>query len=106
MLIIPTAAVPSQILLTQPADQPLTIALYQKSTGLYCDIAVATVPTLYGVLCRDRKRMVRDAYFGVTGDLMFVDQQSTFADPYYTGLGAQFLLYWLSATDIAGLPNS
>jgi hypothetical protein len=106
MLIIPVAAVPSQILQVQPADQQLTIALYQKSTGLYCDIAVATVPTLYGVLCRDRKRMVRGVYLGVTGDLMFVDQQSTFADPYYTGLGTQFLLYWVSTADIAGLPNS
>jgi hypothetical protein len=99
MLVIPTSALASQILQTQPADQPLTLSLYQKTTGLYCDIAISTVPLLYGILCRDRVRLVRDTYWGFTGDLQFVDTQGA-TDPSYDGLGTRWFLLWFAASEV------
>lgn len=107
MLIIPTAAVASQVLTTQPADQQLTLSIYQTTTGLYLDLAVgsAVTPVLYGMFCRDRVRLVRDTYWGITGDLMWVDLQGA-SDPSYEGLGTRWVLFWLSADDVEGLPGS
>jgi hypothetical protein len=100
MLIIPLATFAGQTLVTSPGSQSLGLAIYQKSTGLYVDIANGGAPVLYGVLGRDRVKMVRDAYLGIDGDLMFVDQQGDL-DPTYSGLGTRFLLFWLSAADVA-----
>jgi len=48
-------------------------------------------------------------YLGVVGDFMFLDTQGsgppTFngSPPYYTGLGTQFLLLYLEASDLAAI---
>lgn len=95
-VIVPVAAVASQVLAVTLGAQPCRIDVYQKSTGLYLDLYVADRPVVVGVLCRDRNVVVIDAYRGFTGDLTFYDTQGT-SDPFYTGLGTRYQLVWLSA---------
>ena len=96
MLIIPTVATPAQTLTVTLANQPCSISIYQKSTGLYIDLYVNGVLIIGGVICLDAVKIVRDAYFGFVGDLAFFDTQ-TASDPDYTGLGSQFVLAYLEA---------
>lgn len=100
MNIVPTKAIPSQVLSVTLGGQSCVIALYQKTTGLFLDLSVAGSPTVQGVLCRDRVRLVRQAYLGFIGDLTFIDTQGA-SDPVYTGLGARYLLGYLSPDELA-----
>ncbi|CAG9263992.1 conserved hypothetical protein [Burkholderia diffusa] len=94
MQTISLAAVASQSLTATLAQQNCGIKLYQKSTGLYLDLYVASQLVLAGVLCRDRVYLVRQAYRGFVGDLVFVDTQGE-EDPQYTGLGARWQLRYV-----------
>lgn len=96
MLIIPLSPVPYQILATQLAGQDCRIAVYARETGLYLALAVSDVLLLPGVICLDRTRIVRDAYFGFIGDLAFSDAQGI-ADPVVSGLGSRFRLVYIEA---------
>ncbi|MDF2386591.1 hypothetical protein JMG10_34330 [Nostoc ellipsosporum NOK] len=69
------------------------IAVYQKRTGLYLDLFVNDAAVVVGALCRDRTFLIRNAYLGFTGDLVFVDSQGI-SDPDYTGLGTRYALLW------------
>jgi len=99
MLVIPTAAVPSQVLAVTLANQACRINVYQKTTGLYLDLYISDTLILGGVLCENLNRIVRDAYFGFIGDLAFNDTQGT-DDPVYTGLGTRWVLLYLEAADL------
>ena len=100
MMIVPLQPVPNQAVTVNLAEQQVQINVYQKRTGLFCDVYLANALLVAGVLCHDRDRIVRDSYFGLIGDLGFVDQQG-FNDPDYTGLGSRYLLYYLEASDIS-----
>lgn len=100
MQVIPTTAVPSQTLSVMLNGIPVAIALYQKSTGLYCDIGINDAPLLYGVACLNDAPMVISAYLGFPGDLAWIDLQGN-DPPYYDGLGSRFVLVWLEPSDIA-----
>lgn len=100
MNLVPLQPLPSQFFNVTLAGQACTIAVYQKSTGLYLDLTVANVVRMTGVLCRDRVRLVRQAYLGFVGDLAFIDTQGA-QDPDYTGLGARFQLVYLTPADLA-----
>lgn len=101
MKIIPLQAVPSQTVQVSLAGQPCKINVYQMDSGLYCDLFVNNVMILGGIICQDRNRIVRDAYFGFVGDLGFIDTQGT-QDPDYTGLGSRYNLAYLETTDLNG----
>jgi hypothetical protein len=90
---IPLQPVPAQIANVQLANQQVKVQVYQKRTGLYLDLYVNDAPIITGVLCRDRVWIVREAYRGFVGDLVFIDTQSV-SDPIYDGLGSRFLLVW------------
>lgn len=100
MMTIPLQAVASQTLSVQLAGQNCTINAYQKSVGLFLDLLVDDAPVVTAVLCHDRVRLVRDAYLGFVGDLVFADTLGT-SDPAYTGLGAQFQMVYLEASDLS-----
>lgn len=105
MQIIPVSSAPAQTLGVQLGGQACTIKIYQKSTGLFCDLYVADVLVIGGVACQSANRIVRDAYLGFTGDLIFLDTQGD-VDPVASGLGSRWLLVYLDANDIAaGLAN-
>lgn len=100
MLIVPLSAVASQSVNVQLAGQSCRIDVYQLSTGMFCDLYVADVLIIGGVICQNLNRIVRDLYLGFIGDLTFIDNEGT-ADPIYTGLGDRFSLAYLSTDDLA-----
>ncbi|MFP3187361.1 MAG: hypothetical protein RXR52_41425 [Paraburkholderia sp.] len=99
MLIVPIPAKPAPKLSALLAGQNCQINVYQKTTGLYLDLAINNVPIKSGIVCRDRVRLIRHPYLGFVGDLMFADTQGT-SDPTYDGLGARYLLVYLEASDL------
>lgn len=99
MQIIPITDTYSQTLTVTLAGQSCRIAIYTKSTGLFCDIYVDDILIIGGVICLDRVKIVRGTYLGFIGDLMFSDTQGA-ADPVSPGLGSRFLLCYLGANDL------
>ena len=75
---------------------------------MYMDLFVNNNPIIEGVICQNFRRIVRSLYLGLIGDFWFADQLSTFdangiaigSDPIYTGLGTQFILQYLTASDL------
>lgn len=103
MLIIPVQPTPSQTLSTTLASQATQLQINQKSTGMFINVYLNNALVLGGVICQDRNRIIRNAYFGYVGDFIFADTQGT-DDPYYTGLGSRYLLIYLEQADLLGLP--
>lgn len=99
MLTIALQPVPSQLVNVTLAGQPCSIALYQRGTGMYCDLYVSNVLVIGGVVCQNVNRIVRDAYRGFVGDLLFLDTQGG-SDPTYDGLGSRFVFAYLEASDL------
>ncbi|KWI89678.1 hypothetical protein WM11_21570 [Burkholderia ubonensis] len=100
MLNVPLTANPSQKLSVLLAGQNCQISVYQKTTGMYLDLAVNNAAIKSGIVCRDRVLLIRHAYLDFVGDLTFFDTQGV-ADPEYTGLGARWQLVYLEAGDLA-----
>ena len=104
MNVIPLQAVPSQTELVALGGQNCQVNVYQKWTGLFLDLYVSNAIVLAGVLGRDRRLRVMNAYLGFEGDLMWLDNQGT-SDPAYTGLapGGRFSLIYLAPADVPPL---
>ena len=100
MVIIPLQAAPSQVLTVELDSQVCEIKIYQKFYGLFLDLYVNNALIIGGVLCENLNRIVRSAYLGFTGDLMFIDNQGS-SDPTYKGLGDRYSLAYLEASDLA-----
>jgi len=105
MLIVRLQPVPSQTLSIVLDNQACQINLYQKATGLFFDLIVngAAQPTVSGVICENGNSLVKYAYLGFNGDLLFVDtvDLTTPSDPFYTGLGSRYQMVYYDAADIA-----
>jgi hypothetical protein len=86
MFIIPLQPTPSQVVSVELNNQSCQINIYQKLTGLYCDLFVDNALIIGGVICQNLNSIVRDSYFGFIGDFCFLDNHGD-TDPYYTGLG-------------------
>ncbi len=102
MQTIPISAVPSQKFNITLASQPCQISIYTLYTGLFMDVLLNNVPVCNGVLCQNNNRIVRASYSGFIGDLIFNDTLGT-SDPVYMGLGTQYQLIYLEASDLATL---
>ena len=121
MLQIPLSAVPSQTLSIVLDGQSCQIAIYQKqpitdeygvAAGLFFDLIVGGVPIINTARCLDRTPILQDKRYLVDplnmGEFMFLDTLATQggpptfngAPPYYTGLGAQFVLLYLEEADL------
>jgi hypothetical protein len=98
--VIPLQAVPSQRLDTVLGNQLVTVILEQKTPAMFVQVYINNALIIGGVICQNKNRIVRDAYLGFVGDLVFIDTQGT-NDPTYTGLGTRFFLVYL---DVADLP--
>lgn len=121
MLQIPLSAVASQTLSIVLDGQNCQIAVYQKqpivdeygvAAGLFFDLTVGGVAIVNTVRCLDRTPLLQDRqYLGVSGEFMFLDTLATNggpptfngAPPYYMGLGTQFVLLYLEASDLASV---
>ena len=91
---IPLADVAAQKLTVVLNNQNISLTLYQKSTGFYCDIALNDKLALAGVICQDMNRIIRNSYFGINTDFVFYDIHGS-NDPSYPGIGTRYLLYSL-----------
>lgn len=100
MLIIPLAATPNQAVRVQLNGQNSQINVYQKDQGLFLDLLVDNAPMVMGVICQRANRIVRDAYLGFSGDLVWGDIQGT-DDPDYAGIGTRYLLAYLFPSELA-----
>lgn len=100
MQIIATSPVASQSFKVTLGEQSCVIAVYQKTTGLFLDLAVEGVQKVGAVLCHDRCLLVRQAYLGFVGDLCFIDTQGV-TDPVYGQLGTRYLLAYLTPADVS-----
>jgi hypothetical protein len=99
MQIIQIQAVPAQTLQVTLSGQSVQISLYQKTTGLFCDVSVNNSVIVTGVICQNLNRIVRDVYRGFIGDLAFLDQQGTL-DPTYDLFGTRYLLLYLAPGEL------
>lgn len=99
MKIIPVGAAPSQKLSIVLGDQSCELKVYQKSTGMYLDLAVAGSPLLTGVLCQDRVKLIRQSALKFIGDLAFMDTRGRNA-PRYEGLGSRWVLMYLEGSNL------
>jgi hypothetical protein len=98
--VIALQAVPSQTLGVVLAGQACGLSVYQKTTGLYLDLTLNQQPVVSGALCLSGARLVRDGYLGLVGDLAFFDAFGRGEDPVYGGLGTQFFLAYLAASEL------
>jgi hypothetical protein len=93
-------AVPSQTLTVVVGGQSCRINLYQRNEGLFIDITTNNVATVYGVICRESVRIVREGYRGLLGNFIFYDIQSN-EDPVYSGLGTRWIFCYLTEAENA-----
>lgn len=99
MQIIPLQAVPNQTLTVLLGGQNCRINVYQKFYGLYLDLAIGNTAKLIGVICERGNRIVRYAYLGFIGDLVFFDTEGE-TEPNFEGLGSRYQLVYLEAADL------
>lgn len=105
MLLIPLEATPNQNrsvqlgtinykfgVRAQDVDGVQQIFLTLREAGADTDIVTNT-------LCRDRVRIIRDAYLGFNGDLSFFDTQGT-DDPFWQGFESRFVLAWFEPGEV------
>lgn len=103
MLIVPLLPIPSQTLTVSLGSQVCGINVYQKTTGVFMDFSLNDVIVVGGIVCHDRNLLVRDAYFGFSGNLAFVDTQGT-DDPESSGLGSRWILEYFAPEELASSP--
>ena len=93
--VIPITPVAAQNFTIQLNSQNCAISIYQKSTGLYFDLAIDGNPIVTTMICLNLVGLVRESYLGFNGQLAFFDTQGT-NDPDYTGLGSRYQLIYQS----------
>lgn len=113
MLAIPLQAVPSQTVAVTLNNQPCTINLYAKEANfdplygaptqvIFCDLYVNDQPIVLAVPCWNANLIVRDEYFGFSGDFAIIDTIGN-DDPTFDDLGSRFQLAYLEPSDLTPL---
>jgi hypothetical protein len=100
MQVIPLQPIPNQVVNVVLGNQNCTIVLFQRDEGLFCNLYVGSALVIGGVACQNINRIVRDAYLGFVGDLIFEDLQGD-SDPDYTGLGSRWMICYITPADTA-----
>ena len=93
---IPLADQPSQIVRATLGGQACRIRVITRQRSLYLDLFVSDEPIVQGALCLNGMPVVRDAYRGFVGDLVFRDTQGS-DDPSSPGIGSRFNLVYLGS---------
>lgn len=94
MQTIPLADVPSQTLSVTLGGQLCRLRLFTRRASLFLDLEVDDSPIVTGALCLRGVPIVRSAYLGFSGELVFRDTQGL-DDPLSPGLGSRFQLVYL-----------
>lgn len=77
------------------AELDVTPDTFPVSSAVFVDLYVNGTLIIGGVPAFNETLIVRDAYLGFTGDLVFYDTQGS-TDPVYTGLGSRYVLAYIS----------
>ena len=93
---IPLQPLADQSVQVYLAGQNCTIRVYQRRYGLFVDLYANNALVRSGMEALNLRKIVRDAYLGLVGNLYFFDSQGT-QDPTYTGLSGRFVLLYDSA---------
>lgn len=101
MQTIPVQPVPNQGFQCTLGGQSVTLNIFQTDFGMYMSVFSNGSAVVESVICQDLNRVVRDAYFGFSGDFVWYDTTGGGADPVFTQLGTRFVLIYLGATDIS-----
>lgn len=91
--------VPRQTVQVQLDNQATQINVYQTAYGLFVDVLLNGTAVISGVIAENLNRIIRSAYLGYSGDLVFVDLAGS-SDPIYTGIGTRFVLVYFSAAEL------
>jgi hypothetical protein len=102
MQLVPLVAKPSQSLTILLGGQITQLNIAQRAQCVFIDVLVNNAVVVLGVVCQNQNRIVRYKYLGFAGDLVFFDTQGT-DDPDFTGLGARWVLAYLSTDELAAL---
>lgn len=103
--IIPLQAVPSQgPIQVVLGGQSCQISVWQKGQHMYLDLISNGALIQQAKLCLNQVLLVRHAYLGFSGDLVFKDTQGV-TDPLYTGFStnqstARYLLLYLAPFEL------
>ena len=95
MQLIPIKPTASQTFTIQLGTQFCKINLYQKFNGLYFDLIVNGETIVQTMICLNRVGLVRYAYLGFVGQLVFIDTQGD-TDPNYEYLGTRYILAYIT----------
>ncbi len=83
-----------------PQSGPVTTVALQGYPAMYADVSIGGVQIITARLVRNIVPWMLSAkYQGFVGDLVIVDTLSN-TDPVWTGLGTQYQLVYLAASDI------
>lgn len=92
--IIPLSAVSNQTFSVALGGQQCQITIDAKpDVGVFVSLWAGNKPVVLSSLARDRVGLVRYAYLGFAGELMFADTQGT-DDPTFDGFGSRFWLIY------------
>lgn len=98
-VVIPLNAVAQQSVQVTLSNQSVQLDIQQRTNGLYMNIWLNGAMIIAGVLCQNKTWIVRKAYFGMPGDLTFVDAAGD-DDPSSSGLGWRFILYYQEGQNV------
>jgi hypothetical protein len=99
MQVVPLQPTANQTLQCQLNGQSCTIDVWQTAYGLFFTLYVGTQLIKASVICENLVALIREAYFGFSGDFAFVDTQGT-SDPVFTGFGTRFILIYFTPADL------
>lgn len=100
MQIVPLQPKQNQRVQTTLGEQIAQFKVRQTRYGMFISVYLDDDLVIGGVVCENLNRIVRDEYFGFSGDVAFIDTQGS-ADPTYDGLGSRFLLAYMTAAELA-----
>jgi len=99
MRLIPIQATRNQDRTVQLGGINYGLHIFQNTEGVFMTVSQAGNVIVASALCRDRVRIIRDAYLGFNGDLTFFDTQGT-NDPQWQEFGTRYVLAWLEPGEV------
>lgn len=106
-LLIPTRPLASQSLNVTLNAQATALNIYAlgptAAAPMFMDVLLNNSLIVGGTICQNLNAIIRDAYFGYSGDFAWFDTQGT-DDPQYGGLGSRWQLWYFLPSELpAGL---
>lgn len=92
---IPLAVTPSQAVKIILNGQNCDISIYQKTTGLFCDLSIDSAVVWQGAVCINNMPICNYDYLPFIGKLTFYDTLGL-ENPDYTGFASRFQFLYLA----------